>query len=683
MSELAPYMVWPPFAGPRNQRLRRVAASATFFGVVAVAAVLTAVAAWQGLGQLRAMSGEFWVLAALAVVADVVPFRLPPPARRTTTFLFSPCFCFAIMLLYPPASAIVIQVVAIAVAAPRLHMRWPALAFLTARLVCSLAFAGWVDDLLGVRTADIRDHPSLAADIGAVVVALNFLAVTVLISVAGALLSSATRPEILRQLRVEVLARGSVLLIGVVIVSVPTAWSRSLLAVPLVGWWGLAHLLEDRQRRLGHDPVTGLYSRDGVAFAFEALPRIGHHDVDAWALIVVELRAIAQLRRTSGDVLVEHLTRALASRMRAVAPDRDRFGQLSETHFVVLRPVPADRDALDVALPVVAALSPPVEVDGVPYRLDPVAGVAVAPQHGDEFSQLVSCAEAALLEAELHQEPVWLYTEDAKSDVDDRAALLRDFTSTLRDPSAASDIVMLYQPQVALATGHTVSVEALLRWSNPTRGPVPTDSLIDLVEPTGVMQELTRYVLNRVVGQLAEWNREGIHLRAAVNVSVIDLVSTDDFEIQIANVLQTHRVPAWQLEIEITERAVVEATQVLDEAAHRLARLGVGLSLDDFGTGYASLHRLRQMPLAEVKIDRSYVSQIEQSPTDLAFVKTIHDLAAALGLRVVAEGVESERTARILADLGGVIGQGWLYAKPMTAQQLVAWLQAREQAAER
>jgi EAL domain-containing protein (putative c-di-GMP-specific phosphodiesterase class I) len=314
-----------------------------------------------------------------------------------------------------------------------------------------------------------------------------------------------------------------------------------------------------------------------------------------------------------------------------------------------------------------------MDSDGVSYRVDPAAGVAIAPQHGRELDALLANAEAALVEAALHQEQAWVYTPEAKSDVDDRLALLRDFGATLREPSRASEIVMLYQPQVCLATGKTDSVEALLRWSHPERGLIPTDSLIELAEPTGVMQELTRYVLDRVVGQLAEWNRSGLELRATVNVSVNDLC-TPRFDSQLDHILQAHGVPARQLDVEITERALVEETRLLDEAARCVAARGVGLSLDDFGTGFASLRRLRQMPLAEVKIDRSYVSRMAHSAADRAIVATIHDLANVLGLRLVAEGVEDEQTARILADLDGVIGQGWLYARPMTAQQLVGWL---------
>jgi len=155
----------------------------------------------------------------------------------------------------------------------------------------------------------------------------------------------------------------------------------------------------------------------------------------------------------------------------------------------------------------------------------------------------------------------------------------------------------------------------------------------------------------------------------------------DHFDAQLEYILHTHGVSPGQLDIEITERALVEQTRLLDEAANRVAALGVGLSLDDFGTGFASLRRLRQMPLAEIKIDRSYVNRIAHSPADRAIVATIHDIANVLGLRLVAEGIEDEQTARILADLDGVIGQGWLYARPMTAQQLVLWLEHRRDGA--
>jgi EAL domain-containing protein (putative c-di-GMP-specific phosphodiesterase class I)/GGDEF domain-containing protein/anti-anti-sigma regulatory factor len=614
---------------------------------------------------------------ALAVAADIVPFRLPPPARRTTTFLLSPAFCFSILMLYPPANGVIAQLLAIAVAAPRLHLRWPSLAFLTARLVCSFAAAGWAADVLRGPTQQVKYIPGPDDIRVAVPVALVFLGVTLVISLVGALLSDATRHEIWGQVRIEVVARCSVLLIGVIIVSTPTLWSHLLLFVPLLGWYQLSRLLARRERQLAHDPESGLLSRLGMAYAVAALPRVHRQDLNWYELIVVELRGLAHIRRSLGQDVAKTATIGAAERLRADSGSADKLGQLSESQFLVLRPEAGDDGGVGGAHRVLASLSEPIDCYGVSHDLDPVAGVAVSPQHGRRFDVLLSNAQAALVEADLSKERARVYTPEVKSEVDDRFTLLRDLAEVLREPSRASEIAVLYQPQVSLATGQANSVEALLRWTHPDRGPIPTDALIELVEPTGVMQRLTHHVLDRVVAQLAEWNRAGIDLRATVNVSVNDLCF-DHFDTQLEDLLQAHDVPARQLDIEITERALVEDTPRLDDATRRVAALGVGLSLDDFGTGHASLRNLRHMPLTEVKIDRSYVSRMVESRADRATVATIHEFANVLGLRVVAEGIEDERTARMLGELGGVIGQGWLYARPMTAQQLESWLHDRE-----
>jgi predicted signal transduction protein with EAL and GGDEF domain len=682
MSDLTPDVVWPASTEVDETRWRRIAAPVAFWTVMIAGAALTLAAPLNAPDSLRAADGELWVLAALALAADLVPFRLPRPARQTTTFLLSPCFCFSILLLYPPASGILIQVVAVALVAPRLRLPWPSLAFLAARLVCSLGAAGWAAEIIRGRNITKRYIPGPREFGIAVVVALVFLAVTMAISVVGAFLSRATRAEIGAQLRIEVIARGSVLLIGVIIVSTPTLWSHALLAVPLLAWWQLSRLLERREHAIEHDPATGLLNVRGLASAIADLPRIHTPGVDHWyGLIVIELRGITHVRRTLGQDVAERLTSAAAQRLRSEAAASASIGRLSESQLVVMRPEPDNQTGRDTARRFVASLREPIECDGITHRLDAVAGIVHAPQHGQDVDALIANAEAALVEANLHHERIWTYTPAATADVDDRLTLLREFRETLRDPTRTSEIVVLFQPQVSLATGEANSVEALLRWFHPDRGLIPTDTLIELVEPTGVMQELTTHILDRVVRQLAEWNHAGINLRATVNVSVYDLL-VPHFDTHVADTLQLHGVPAHQLDIEVTERALITETPLLDEATGRVAALGVGLSLDDFGTGFASLRRLRQMPLTEVKIDRSYVSRITDSPADLAIVTTIHDIAQTLSLRVVAEGIEDEQTATILAGLDGVIGQGWLYARAMPADELVNWLKHHAAAAD-
>ncbi|WP_433391009.1 putative bifunctional diguanylate cyclase/phosphodiesterase [Micromonospora sp. KLBMP9576] len=242
------------------------------------------------------------------------------------------------------------------------------------------------------------------------------------------------------------------------------------------------------------------------------------------------------------------------------------------------------------------------------------------------------------------------------------------------DPVAgAGEITMYYQPQVAIATGEVVGVEALLRWRHPRRGMVDPEELIRVAEQSAVMRLLTRRVVDDVVEQLARWSAVGMELPAALNVSVRDL-HTGEIADQIADRLARHGVPPQRLQLEITEGALMADPRRVLATITRLHRIGVGISLDDFGTGYSSLQHLRRLPLSEVKVDRSFVLGMAEDADDAAIVKSTIELAKALGLRVVAEGVEDERTWRMLHAAGCDAAQGWFYARPMPAEELLGWL---------
>jgi len=232
---------------------------------------------------------------------------------------------------------------------------------------------------------------------------------------------------------------------------------------------------------------------------------------------------------------------------------------------------------------------------------------------------------------------------------------------------------MYYQPQIAIATGEVVGVEALLRWRHPRRGMVDPEELIRVAEQSAVMRLLTRRVVDDVVEQLAKWSAAGIGLRAALNVSVRDL-HTGEIADQIADRLARYGVPAERLQVEITEGALMADPRRVLATISRLHRIGVAIALDDFGTGYSSLQHLRRLPLSEVKVDRSFVLGMAEDADDAAIVRSMIELAGALGLRVVAEGVEDERTWRMLHAAGCDAAQGWFYARPMPAEELVTWL---------
>jgi EAL domain-containing protein (putative c-di-GMP-specific phosphodiesterase class I) len=193
--------------------------------------------------------------------------------------------------------------------------------------------------------------------------------------------------------------------------------------------------------------------------------------------------------------------------------------------------------------------------------------------------------------------------------------------------------------------------------------------LIEAVEPTDVMHLLTKHVLRSVARQMRRWNHEGQPLRVAVNISVQDLHDAS-FVGELKTLLADHEIATEQLTIEITERMLITDEPRVGYVAEMLTRLGVGLSLDDFGTGHASLQQLRNLPLTEVKLDRAYISGIVENPADRAVVHSVHDMARALGVAVVAEGVEDERTAIALARMPGVIGQGWHFGAPMPPHEL-------------
>jgi EAL domain-containing protein (putative c-di-GMP-specific phosphodiesterase class I) len=266
-----------------------------------------------------------------------------------------------------------------------------------------------------------------------------------------------------------------------------------------------------------------------------------------------------------------------------------------------------------------------------------------------------------------------VYRPGAAHHSPDRLALLADLRWALRLEPGADGIALYYQPQVAVTTGEVVGVEALLRWRHPDRGMVVPDELIRVVEQTPVMRLLTARVLDEVIPQLAAWRDAGRPLRASVNVSVRDLHAHGMAD-RIADRLERYGVPPELLQLEITESALpADPHRVLDTIT-RLDRMGVAISLDDFGTGYSSLQHIRRLPVTELKIDRAFVLGMATDRGDAAIVRSVIDLARAFRLRVVAEGVEDERTWRLLAEAGCDAAQGWFHARPMPAAELAVWL---------
>jgi diguanylate cyclase len=283
--------------------------------------------------------------------------------------------------------------------------------------------------------------------------------------------------------------------------------------------------------------------------------------------------------------------------------------------------------------------------------------------------RLLQLADVAMYQAKEDRTGVEIYRPERDIHTPDRLDLL----SSLRRAIENGELVMHFQPTVAIPDGRPVGVEALVRWDHPERGLVFPDAFLDLVEQSGMMRHLTHIALAKSLAQVAQWWRSGIELTVSVNVSVRDLTDTS-FATVVADLLGAHDLPARALKLEITEHVLMADPGRMTAALESMDRLGVDLSLDDFGTGYSSLVHLRRLPVSEIKVDRSFVQRMTADADDAVIVRSIVDLAHSLGLRVVAEGVETVDTWRALQALGCDLAQGYLISRPLPGEQLTRWL---------
>src|SRR5581483_4775105 len=248
--------------------------------------------------------------------------------------------------------------------------------------------------------------------------------------------------------------------------------------------------------------------------------------------------------------------------------------------------------------------------------------------------------------------------------------------SELRRAIEQRELTLYYQPKAALDSGTVKSVEALLRWKHPERGLVGPDEFIPLAQQTGLIKPLTLYVLDEALSQCHEWQRAGLNLGVAVNLSVRNLLDTD-FPNQVRRLLQKREVDPGLLQLEITESTMLSDPVRTKRVLDKLASMGIALSIDDFGTGYSSLSYLSQLPVNEIKIDRSFVMNMAESDNDAVIVRSTIDLGRNLGLEVVAEGVETEQAWDQLSELGCTLAQGYYLSRPVPAAELTQWLLRR------
>jgi diguanylate cyclase (GGDEF)-like protein len=424
------------------------------------------------------------------------------------------------------------------------------------------------------------------------------------------------------------------------------------------------------RRQAVHDPLTGLPGRAAVETYVAA--RVAQGAV-GFAVAVLDVNGFRQINAAlgyaAGDRVLVEVARRLAARGPALLArlGADRFAA------VVAGGSAGVAEAETAAL--VAAVRGPITVDRLPLELGLAAGVATFPGHGDDAETLLRRAEQAMRVAKRRGDGEVGVPAGGVGTGPEYLRRLADLRHAVCDPTD-QNIQLYYQPQVDPRTGGVVGAEALPRWHISGRSPLDPVELLrnadaaDLLGP--VPRLLATRVLDDVIAQMARWGDTVGDLRISVNVTMHDLTGSDLVD-RLADRLVERNVPASRLQLEITEGSVPAEPRAGGAAVRRQRRLGVALALDHFGTGTASLALLRRLPLAEVKIDRSFVLGAADGGPDAAVVRAVTGLAAELGLRAVADGVEDERTWRALARAGCVL-QGWYCARPMPAERLVNWL---------
>ena len=425
----------------------------------------------------------------------------------------------------------------------------------------------------------------------------------------------------------------------------------------------------DLERAARLDPLTGLLNRE--ALEARLLEMTARADVaeHALAILMVDVDGFKPVNEACGPAVGDKLLCALSSRLKEMTAKGSELGRLNGDRFVLLALItPNGPTAAERAAAIVERMQHPLTVAGREFSLSCSVGIAMFPEHG-AASVLISRAERATAAAKrLGGATYCVYEPHMAAPPRDHVDLARD----LRRAIEKNELELFYQPKVHAPSGEITGAEALMRWRHPQRGMVSPAVFIPVAERFGLIGALGNWLIDESCRQARVWRDEGLRMRVAINLSVQQM-RQDDLVDRIGAALRKHRVNPRQFTCEITETAAMDDATSTLALFERLAQLGVHISIDDFGTGYSSLSYLRRLPAEELKIDMSFISDLETSGDARAIVDAVMRMAQALGLKVVAEGVETEGQQRILRALGCDELQGYLFAKPMSAKALTLW----------
>ena len=442
------------------------------------------------------------------------------------------------------------------------------------------------------------------------------------------------------------------------------------LAIAVVVIRNAAQQAQSLQRQAMFDSLTTLPNRALFADRLQQAILIGRREKQPFALIAMDLDRFKEVNDSLGHHVGDQVLVQVAQRTRACLRESDTVARMGGDEFSLLLPtVEHLRGAEAVAQKILDVLKQPMEIGDKRLEVGASLGIAMFPQHGEDPAALTREADAAMYHAKRTQAGFSIYSAAFDHAGEDHRMLQAD----LRRAIAGGELVLHYQPKIDFNTDRISGVEALVRWPHPTLGLLAPDKFIPLAESTGLIKPLTQAVLQMALTQCERWEQAGLPLTVAVNVSAVN-IQDPEFPEQVATLLAGVRVPAHRLELEVTETAVMTEPARAVTCIKKLRALGLQVAIDDFGTGYSSMAYLKELLVAKIKIDKSFVKDMASNHQDAVIVRSSVELGHNLGMKVVAEGVENQVVWDKLKALGCDAAQGYYMSRPLEADKLLEWM---------
>lgn len=424
-----------------------------------------------------------------------------------------------------------------------------------------------------------------------------------------------------------------------------------------------------------HDHLTGLSNRVLFFDRLEHEWKTSRVAGRPFAVLAIDVDHFKEINDLLGHDAGDKVLQLLAARLLEAARESDSVARIGGDEFAILMPNVSDDGAEGFASRLQLLLDAPVLVDEFPLNIDISVGAAYFPEDGPSADALLRAADVAMYFAKRTRSEFARYEPSLNENRSEMFSLVGE----LRDAVERGELILYFQPQMNLATGEVPSAEALIRWLHPKRGLIHPDSFVPLVQETSLIKRLTQFVLDDALRQCREWEEQGHVLGVSVNLATRNLID-ENLPNDVAVLLDHHGIPPQRLKLEITESSFIVQPRRAEQVITRLNALGVLLSIDEFGSGYSSLTYLTHLPIREVKIARSFVTEMVHDPEKEQVVRSTIELALNLGKQVVAEGVQTAAVMDRLERFGCQLAQGERVSKPLSTVELLEWLDKRERA---